>query len=211
MARTLDLLRIGAQSKAGQDHSRARIGCRCCWCRRWVPRTSPTTCVEAAAWWNTCWPPPGRVPGRLRQHLVRRARAGPRVLGGERGAARGAPGQRGPGRRAGPCGGWCLGGIFSLLTSADRPSLPVHTVTRDRQPIRRLGGAPGGSAAPARRDHGGRVISSIYQALGSVPAPVVKWASSCPPWDKYLTKPLTVLCPAWTTGTCWSRSKRWTT
>src|SRR5262249_41671715 len=40
---------------------------------------------------------------------------------------------------------------------------------------------------------GGRLVSSVYQTLGSFPAPVVRWAFQLATVDKYLTKPITVL------------------
>ncbi|WP_028932900.1 alpha/beta fold hydrolase [Pseudonocardia spinosispora] len=89
--------------------------------------------------------------------------------------------------------GWCLGGLFSLLTCADRDNLPVGSVTAIASPFD-VGSVP--LVAPLRplaAITGGRVVSSIYQALGSVPAPVVKWAFQLSTVDKYLTKPLTVL------------------
>jgi polyhydroxyalkanoate synthase subunit PhaC len=89
--------------------------------------------------------------------------------------------------------GWCLGGIFSLLTSADRPSLPAHTVTAIASPFDVSAVPLVAPLRPLAAITGGRVISSIYQALGSVPAPVVKWAFQLSTVDKYLTKPLTVL------------------
>jgi len=89
--------------------------------------------------------------------------------------------------------GWCLGGIFSLLTSADRPSLPAHTVTAIASPFDVSAVPLVAPLRPLAAITGGRVVSSIYQALGSVPAPLVKWAFQLSSVDKYLTKPLTVL------------------
>jgi polyhydroxyalkanoate synthase len=89
--------------------------------------------------------------------------------------------------------GWCLGGLFSLLTAADRASLPAHTVAAVASPFDVSAVPLVAPLRPLAAITGGRVISSVYQALGSVPAPVVKWAFQLSTVDKYLTKPLTVL------------------
>jgi polyhydroxyalkanoate synthase subunit PhaC len=89
--------------------------------------------------------------------------------------------------------GWCLGGIFSLLTSADRDNLPVRSISAIASPFDVSAVPLVAPLRPLAAITGGRLVSSIYQALGSVPAPVVKWAFQLSTVDKYLTKPLTVL------------------
>ncbi|GAA5172369.1 alpha/beta hydrolase [Pseudonocardia eucalypti] len=89
--------------------------------------------------------------------------------------------------------GWCMGGLFSLLTAADRPTLPVSGITAVASPFDVASVPLVAPLRPLAQITGGRVVSSIYQALGSVPAPVVKWAFQLSTVDKYLTKPLTVL------------------
>ncbi|WP_028922890.1 alpha/beta hydrolase [Pseudonocardia acaciae] len=90
--------------------------------------------------------------------------------------------------------GWCLGGIFSLLTAADRPTtLPVSAIAAIASPFDVSAVPLVAPLRPLAAITGGRVISTVYQALGSLPAPVVKWAFQLSTVDKYLTKPLTVL------------------
>src|SRR5882757_2444571 len=89
--------------------------------------------------------------------------------------------------------GWCLGGIFALLTAADRANLPAHTVTAVASPFDVTAVPLVAPLRPLAAITGGRLVSSVYQALGSIPAPMVKWAFQLSSVDKYLTKPLTVL------------------
>ncbi|MDT7559121.1 MAG: poly[(R)-3-hydroxyalkanoate] polymerase subunit PhaC [Pseudonocardiales bacterium] len=89
--------------------------------------------------------------------------------------------------------GWCLGGIFSLLTAADRAQLPAHTITAVASPFDVSAVPLVAPLRPLAAITGGRLVSSVYQALGSIPAPMVKWAFQLSTVDKYLTKPLTVL------------------
>jgi poly[(R)-3-hydroxyalkanoate] polymerase subunit PhaC len=89
--------------------------------------------------------------------------------------------------------GWCLGGIFALLTAADRANLPACTVTAVASPFDVTAVPLVAPLRPLAAITGGRLVSSVYQALGSIPAPMVKWAFQLSSVDKYLTKPLTVL------------------
>jgi polyhydroxyalkanoate synthase len=89
--------------------------------------------------------------------------------------------------------GWCLGGLFSLLTVADRENLPARSVSVVATPFDVAAVPLVAPLRPLAAITGGRVISSIYQSLGSLPAPAVRWAFQLTTVDKYLTKPLTVL------------------
>jgi polyhydroxyalkanoate synthase subunit PhaC len=89
--------------------------------------------------------------------------------------------------------GWCLGGIFSLLAAADRAELAAHTITAVASPFDVSAVPLVAPLRPLAAITGGRLVSSVYQALGSIPAPMVKWAFQLSSVDKYLTKPLTVL------------------
>jgi polyhydroxyalkanoate synthase len=89
--------------------------------------------------------------------------------------------------------GWCLGGLFSLLAAADRANLPVCSITAVASPFDVSAVPLVAPLRPLAAITGGRLVSSLYQAIGSVPAPVVRWAFQLSSVDKYLTKPLTVL------------------
>jgi polyhydroxyalkanoate synthase subunit PhaC len=90
--------------------------------------------------------------------------------------------------------GWCLGGIFSLLTVADRPDLPVAGVTVIASPfdvaavpmiapLRPLVNLPLGVS---------EAVTASYRLAGGAPAPLVRRAFQLTTIDKTLTKPLAV-------------------
>jgi polyhydroxyalkanoate synthase subunit PhaC len=89
--------------------------------------------------------------------------------------------------------GWCLGGIFALLTVANDQELPVASVgliaspfdfarVRLAMPLRQL-----------ERLTRGAIGTSLYRLLGGAPAPLVSRGFQITSWDRYLTKPLWVL------------------
>jgi polyhydroxyalkanoate synthase len=92
--------------------------------------------------------------------------------------------------------GWSLGGIFSLLTTADGADLPIASLTvvgspfdvslvplvAPLRPLLNLGMAPGGKG----------VITRTYQLAGGAPKPLVKWAFQLSSFQKLVTKPLAV-------------------
>ncbi|MEA2474837.1 MAG: poly[(R)-3-hydroxyalkanoate] polymerase subunit PhaC [Thermoleophilaceae bacterium] len=88
--------------------------------------------------------------------------------------------------------GWCLGGIMATLAAAGN-DLPVRSVTmvaspfdfekvRTMAPIRRLAELTGG-----------RLVTSLYSALGGAPAPLVSLGFQVTALDKRITKPLFTL------------------
>ena len=88
--------------------------------------------------------------------------------------------------------GWCLGGIMASLSVAGN-DLPVRSVAmvaspfdfekvRTMAPIRRLAELTGG-----------RLVTSLYSALGGAPAPLVSLGFQATALDKRLTKPLFTL------------------
>jgi polyhydroxyalkanoate synthase len=88
--------------------------------------------------------------------------------------------------------GWCLGGIMASLAAAGN-DLPVRSVAmvaspfdfekvRTMAPIRRLAELTGG-----------RLVTSLYQALGGAPAPLVSLGFQVTALDKRITKPLFTL------------------
>ena len=88
--------------------------------------------------------------------------------------------------------GWCLGGIMSTLAAAGN-ELPLRSLTMvaspfDFEKVR--------TVAPIRRLAeltGGRLVTSLYTALGGAPAPLVSLGFQATALDKRITKPLFTL------------------
>jgi polyhydroxyalkanoate synthase len=91
--------------------------------------------------------------------------------------------------------GWSLGGIFTLLTAAAWPELPIATVTTLGSPVdvtqvpliapvRPFLGLAGDKASP---------ISLAYRLMGGVPKPLVRRAFQLTAFDKLVTKPFVQL------------------
>jgi polyhydroxyalkanoate synthase len=89
--------------------------------------------------------------------------------------------------------GWSLGGIFALLTAADRPDLPIASVTVVGSPVD-VKKVP--LVAPMRPllnlTDGRGVITRAYQAMGGAPKPLVRWAFQLSSFQKLVTKPLAI-------------------
>ena len=89
--------------------------------------------------------------------------------------------------------GWSLGGIFSLLTAADSPDLPIASVTAVGSPTD-VSLVP--LVAPLRPllnlTEGRGLITRTYQAMGGAPKPLVRWAFQMSSFQKLVTKPLAV-------------------
>ena len=87
--------------------------------------------------------------------------------------------------------GWSLGGIFSLLSAADQPDLPIASLTAVGSPID-VSLVP--LVAPLRPllnwFNGRGPLTKGYQLLGGAPKPVVKWAFQLSSFQKLVTKPL---------------------
>jgi polyhydroxyalkanoate synthase len=87
--------------------------------------------------------------------------------------------------------GWSLGGIFSLLTAADQPDLPIASLTAVGSPID-VSLVP--LVAPLRPllnwFNGRGPLTKGYQLLGGAPKPVVRWAFQLSSFQKLVTKPL---------------------
>lgn len=90
--------------------------------------------------------------------------------------------------------GWSLGGIFALLTAADRHDLPIASVTAIGTPID-VAQVP--LVAPLRPllnlTDGRGAITMAYRALGGAPKPVVSWAFQLASVQKVVTKPIAVV------------------
>lgn len=89
--------------------------------------------------------------------------------------------------------GWSLGGIFTMLTAADSPDLPIASVTVLGSPVD-TSLVP--IVAPLRpllqlNPTAGRgAVTRAYQAMGGAPKPLVKWAFQLSSFQKLVTKPL---------------------
>jgi polyhydroxyalkanoate synthase len=89
--------------------------------------------------------------------------------------------------------GWSLGGIFALLTAADRPDLPIATLTVVGSPVD-VARVP--LVAPIRpllgSTAGGGLVTQLYRAMGGAPKPLVRRAFQLSSFHKLVTKPLAV-------------------
>ena len=89
--------------------------------------------------------------------------------------------------------GWSLGGLFALLTAADRSALPIASVTALASPVD-VKLVP--LVAPLRPllnlAQGRGLVTRGYQALGGVPKPLVGWAFQLASVQKLVAKPLAI-------------------
>ncbi len=89
--------------------------------------------------------------------------------------------------------GWSLGGLFALLTAADRSDLPIASVTALGSPVD-VTLVP--LVAPLRPllnlTQGRGLVTRGYQAFGGVPKPLVGWAFQLASVQKLVTKPLAI-------------------
>lgn len=76
--------------------------------------------------------------------------------------------------------GWCLGGLFSLLTAAAHPDLPIRSIAAVASPFDISAVPLVVPLRPLAQVTGGRVLSAAYQALGSRPAPWCDGRSNSP-------------------------------
>ncbi len=89
--------------------------------------------------------------------------------------------------------GWSLGGIFSLLTAADQPDLPIGSVTAVGSPVDTKQVPLVAPLRPLLNFTDGRgAITRTYQAMGGAPTPLVRWAFQLSSFQKLVTKPLAV-------------------
>lgn len=91
--------------------------------------------------------------------------------------------------------GWSLGGIFTMLTAAAHPDLPLASVTAIASPFDIDSVPIIAMARPLDRVFGG-AVSWGYRTVGGIPAPFTKLAFQVSSIDKYLTKPLAMVMHA---------------
>jgi polyhydroxyalkanoate synthase subunit PhaC len=89
--------------------------------------------------------------------------------------------------------GWSLGGIFSLLVTADRPDLPIASLTVVGSPVD-VTRVP--LVAPIRPllniTDGGGLVTQLYRLMGGAPKPLVRRAFQLSSFNKLVTKPLAI-------------------
>jgi polyhydroxyalkanoate synthase len=90
--------------------------------------------------------------------------------------------------------GWSLGGIFALLTAADRPDLPIASLTTVGAPID-VKHVP--LVAPLRPFLGlagerAGLVTQAYRLMGGAPKPLVRRAFQLSSFNKLVTKPIAI-------------------
>lgn len=88
---------------------------------------------------------------------------------------------------------WCLGGIMSLLTNADQPSLPIASIATVAAPIDMTAIPLIAPIKPLADLTNGWILTAVYRALGGAPRALVKRAFQLSAFDKMITKPVAIL------------------
>ncbi|MCP2255014.1 polyhydroxyalkanoate synthase [Prauserella aidingensis] len=88
---------------------------------------------------------------------------------------------------------WCLGGIFSVLTAADRPELPIGSLTTIASPFDYTAIPLVAPFRPLVEFTGGHILTPFYRLLGGAPSAVVTQVFRATGIDKEITKPLAIL------------------
>ncbi|ASR37865.1 hydrolase [Prauserella marina] len=88
---------------------------------------------------------------------------------------------------------WCLGGIFSVLTAADRPELPVETISTIAAPFDFTAIPLVAPFRPLIEATGGHLLTPFYRMLGSAPSYVVSRVFKATGINKEITKPIAIL------------------
>jgi poly[(R)-3-hydroxyalkanoate] polymerase subunit PhaC len=88
---------------------------------------------------------------------------------------------------------WCLGGLFSLLTTADRPQLPVESIVTIASPVDFSAIPLVAPIRPLIEATGGYLLTPIYRLFGGAPAYLVEQVFRATGIHKEITKPLAIL------------------
>ncbi len=88
---------------------------------------------------------------------------------------------------------WCLGGIFSLLATADQPDLPIESIATIASPFDFTAIPLIAPFRPLVDLTGGHLLTPIYRALGGAPSYVVSKVFRATGISKEITKPLAIL------------------
>ncbi|WP_153538907.1 alpha/beta hydrolase [Actinomadura macrotermitis] len=89
--------------------------------------------------------------------------------------------------------GWCLGGIFALLTAAADPDLPIASVAAIATPIDTAAVRLAAPLRPIARLTGGIEAGVVGALFGGLPQPLVKRSYQLIGIDKYLLRPYKML------------------
>ena len=88
---------------------------------------------------------------------------------------------------------WCLGGIMSLLTQADRPRLPIASIATVAAPIDMAAIPLIAPVKPLADVGNGWILTAAYRLLGGAPRSLVRRAFQLSAFDKMITKPIAIL------------------
>jgi poly[(R)-3-hydroxyalkanoate] polymerase subunit PhaC len=89
--------------------------------------------------------------------------------------------------------GWSLGGIFAALAAADRPDLPIASLTVVGSPFDVKQVPMVAPLRPILRLTDGGIVTQLYRMLGGAPKPLVRRAFQLSSGTKLITKPIAVL------------------
>ena len=89
--------------------------------------------------------------------------------------------------------GWSLGGIFAALAAADRPDLPIASLTVVGSPFDVKQVPMVAPLRPILRLTDGGIVTQLYRLLGGAPKPLVRRAFQLSSGTKMFTKPLAIL------------------
>lgn len=88
--------------------------------------------------------------------------------------------------------GWCLGGIMSVLTAARMGAFPIASLTVIASPFDFTAIPLVAPLRPLIAATGGHALTPLYQAFGSIPAPLVRKAFQLSGLDKQVMKPISI-------------------
>ncbi|RJQ83110.1 alpha/beta fold hydrolase [Amycolatopsis panacis] len=88
---------------------------------------------------------------------------------------------------------WSLGGIFAMLADADRPDLPIASITAIGAPVDFTAIPIVAPLRPMVDLTGGHLLTPVYRALGGAPSYVVSRVFRATGISKEITKPLAIL------------------
>ncbi|HEX6514454.1 MAG TPA: alpha/beta fold hydrolase, partial [Nocardioidaceae bacterium] len=88
--------------------------------------------------------------------------------------------------------GWSLGGIFALLTAADRQDLPIASLIVVGSPVDVTKVPLVAPIRPLLNITDGGLVTQLYRAMGGAPKPLVRRAFQLSSFNKLVTKPLAI-------------------
>ncbi|MGH3452064.1 MAG: alpha/beta hydrolase [Haloechinothrix sp.] len=88
---------------------------------------------------------------------------------------------------------WCLGGIFTLLTAADQPELPIESVTSVAAPFDFTAIPMMAPIRPLVEITGGQILTPLYRMIGGAPSYLVSRGFRLTGIEKEITKPIAIV------------------